>query len=235
LLALAKGGSLLTGFDGDGLLGSWRYSRLGEVLGRKALPRPRDGARLAFALIPPNVRAAIGRRRRSAEPAMTWLASHQRDLVERAHSEQRYGHPVRWDRYVEWLARRRYVVVATASLGLVAGDAGSLLIHPLLDRRFLASLARAGGATGCGNRASLMSALFADVLPHEVLTRRGKAVFDEPMWGPQSDRFIAGWEGSGVDPTLVDIDVLKEAWTRPALRRDARTATLLQAAWVASV
>jgi asparagine synthase (glutamine-hydrolysing) len=232
LLTIAAGGSLLTGFEGDGLFGGWRFSRVGDLLARRSTPRPRDALRLGFALAPPRARAELGLRREALRP-MDWLTARERRGVERALAEHRYGHPVRWNAYIAWLARRRYIAVAVASLQQLAHDAGARLHHPLLDPRFLSELAHAGDYVGLGDRTHVMSAVFGELLPDEIVARRPKALFDEEMWGEKSDAFIAGWNGSGVDQALVNADALRKAWTRPVMNRDFHTATLLQAAWLA--
>lgn len=77
-----------------------------------------------------------------------------------------------------------------------------------------------------------MRALFARVLPDRVLARPGKAIFYGAFWGPRSEAFASGWNGSGIDSDLVDRDRLRRVWLgdRPSLG----AAMLLQAAWLGS-
>ena len=78
-----------------------------------------------------------------------------------------------------------------------------------------------------------MRALFADLLPDEVLARRTKAEFSEPMFGPLTRRFANDWDGhAGLDGRLLDADALRRVWSAP--HPHALSATALQAAWLAS-
>jgi asparagine synthase (glutamine-hydrolysing) len=64
-----------------------------------------------------------------------------------------------------------------------------------------------------------------------VLHRRTKAYFNGVVVGASSRAFIERWSGGGVDPDLVDPDLLREEWQRPLVH--AGTNCLLQAAWLA--
>jgi asparagine synthase (glutamine-hydrolysing) len=77
-----------------------------------------------------------------------------------------------------------------------------------------------------------MRTLFPELLPPELLARPDKAAFGQVAWGPHSRAFAAGWDGSGLDPDLVDLDALRRAW--PEAERDGRLLTVLQAAWLAA-
>ena len=79
-------------------------------------------------------------------------------------------------------------------------------------------------------RTDLVSAVFADVLPPELPARSTKAVFDAAMWTPAARRFAAEWSGLGIPDGIVDPDRLRAQWRRAA--PDARSATLIQAAWL---
>ncbi len=68
----ARGGTVLTGLDGDGLFGDWRFGHAEAVLHRRTAPRPRDLVRVAFAFSPSPVRRAAYRRRGVFVPG--WLS-----------------------------------------------------------------------------------------------------------------------------------------------------------------
>jgi hypothetical protein len=70
------------------------------------------------------------------------------------------------------------------------------------------------------------------VLAPELARRTSKASFDPVFWGPRSRAFAASWDGSGVDPGLVDETALRREWARPDPH--AASCHLLQAAWLAS-
>jgi hypothetical protein len=116
------------------------------------------------------------------------------------------------------------------SLSLLAADAATELVHPLLDPSFLSALAQAGGRVGFGDRTTAMRALFGDLLPEAVLTRPTKARYSEVLWGRCTRDFAERWNGSGVDDGLVDPVALRRQWRRPAPHEDC--AMLLHAAWL---
>ena len=65
----------------------------------------------------------------------------------------------------------------------------------------------------------------------ELHTRSTKARFDGAFWTEHSRNLVERWQGEGVDPELVDLEILREVWksTSP----DARSFSLLQAVWLA--
>jgi asparagine synthase (glutamine-hydrolysing) len=75
-----------------------------------------------------------------------------------------------------------------------------------------------------------MSALFGDLLPRAVMERPTKAVFNRAFLGALTREFARDWDGTGVDPALVDIDRLREEWLSE--RPSALSGALLQSAWL---
>ncbi|MFN2487736.1 MAG: hypothetical protein ABR609_14220, partial [Acidimicrobiia bacterium] len=64
-----------------------------------------------------------------------------------------------------------------------------------------------------------------------------KAAFGGVFWNRRSHAFAREWTGGGLDPRLVDTDVLRQIWNwdpEAPERPDFRTAALLQAAWLAT-
>jgi Asparagine synthase len=230
LLRQAGGGSFLTGFDGDGLFGNWRWHRAASVRALQTRPRPHDLLTLALAAAPRRVRVAwVSLRERL--PPRPWLRPHVEQAISRAWAFERGSEPTSWERRVEWYARRRAVVIPQLSLELLAQEARIRLLHPLVEPRFLAALARVGGPSARGApRAAWMHSLFADLLPERVLARPDKADVGAAHWGERARRFADEWDGSGVDEGVVRIDALREAWKA----REWLSATLLQVAWLAS-
>ncbi len=231
LLEEARGGSLLTGFDGDGLWGGWRWCHAADArAGRSGWAR-NNLLHMANAATPTRVRQVVERRRHDA--ALTWLRPDARRRMQRSWAAERSSEPPRWDRWLGWWANRRYLAVLGHGLDLLAGDADAVLTHPLLDLHFLAALARAGGHFGFGRRTAVTSLIFGGVLPHEVLVRSGKAVFTDVFWREGSRRFIQDWDGTGVDPDLVDAEALRQALLAP--RTDFRIASPLLSAFLVSL
>jgi asparagine synthase (glutamine-hydrolysing) len=185
---------------------------------------------MAYALAPFGLRRALSERRDRIE--VGWLRPEGNRALQDAWAAHTASEPARWDRRVDWWARRRYLGVARHSLHLLAERAGAKIAHPLLDAGFLAALARAGGRTGLGDRTSAMRAILAGALPDDVLAREDKASFTHALWGPATRRFAAAWSGKGVDAALVDKAALRAEWE--SAEPDFRSAGLLQAARLAS-
>jgi asparagine synthetase B (glutamine-hydrolysing) len=231
IFALARGGVVMTGFDGDGLLGGWRWSRAQSVLHGRVRPQLRDPARVALALSPrPVRRRAMHTAYDSAAP---WLRPDARRAVAEIARRRAIGEPRRWDRRVDHYLRNRYLAVTRHSLMALAATHDATVAHPLLDARFTSALARSGGRAGYGDRTATMRALFGDLLPDEVLSRRGKAEFGAAIWRSAARDFARTWDGSGVDPARVDPDGLRVAWR--AASPPFGSATVLQAAWLAAL
>jgi asparagine synthase (glutamine-hydrolysing) len=107
------------------------------------------------------------------------------------------------------------------------------LHHPLFSPRFVSVFAKAAGVRGYAGRTEVMRTLFADVLPEEINSRPTKAVFGQPHWTHYSQDFGRSWNGEGVNPELVDVDVLHRLWT-DTNPPPGPTLILLKQAWLAS-
>jgi hypothetical protein len=225
----ARGGCVLTGLDGDGLLGAWRWRHAQAVLSGRLRPRPGEVLRVGFALAPPSIRQMAARR--FPLPPVTWLRPSAQRAFKRLWMRESAAEPRRWDRRLAWYARRRYLHLGKHNLALVAADEGSQVRHPLSDPRFVATLARDGGAAGWGDRSETMAALFGDLLPPALIERPRKAEFGRAFWREQARAFAEGWDGSGVDHELVDCDRLRAAWG--AENPVFASITLLHGAWLA--
>jgi asparagine synthase (glutamine-hydrolysing) len=227
LMREARGGTVLTGFDGDGLFASWRWARAASVLALREMPRPRDLFGVALAAAPSAVRVGWMRRR---APRQRWLRPDAEQMVSAAWARERAGEPRTWRRWIAWYARCRAVVVTQRTVAMLAEEAGTTVRHPLLDPRFLAAVARADGRSGPGTRTDWMQRLFSDVLPPATITRSDKADLQGAFLGKHSLGFIDDWDGSGVDEGLVDVEALREAWRAG----NWRSMPLLHAAWLSS-
>jgi asparagine synthase (glutamine-hydrolysing) len=118
------------------------------------------------------------------------------------------------------------------SLDLLARDAGARIHHPLASPAFAAAVASIAPARGFAWRGAAVRELFGDVLPEPLATRTTKVCFDGAFWGPRSRAFAASWDGSGVDPEIVDVPRLRALWSEEL--PDSHTYLLLQAAWLAT-
>jgi hypothetical protein len=227
----ACGGSLLTGVGGDEMLGCWRWRALADVRARRRRPVARDALRWGLSIAPLALAAQRIARRDACDP-LDWLRAPFARRIQRAEARERAAEPARWDRRLRWQADRRRLALALRSLDLLAADAGATVVHPLLAPGFLDALARAGGRNGFGDRAATLEAALSPVLPRALRGRRTKARFGEVFLGEHTRRFIAGWNGSGVDPEVVDVDALRAAWRSP--QPPLFTALLMQQAALAA-
>jgi asparagine synthase (glutamine-hydrolysing) len=227
ILERAKGGTVLTGAGGDEALSRGAFS---GCRGRGWLRRS-NLTTLAVALAP----RAVRRRRfaREPQPPSPWLHRHVEAEVHRLGSEWRGRSPDRWDAAIAWWWRSRYRANVSASLDLLAADAGTTVVSVFVEPTVVGALCRHFGFRGPASRKAAVSELFGDVLPPALVQRTGKAFFDEAVLGERTMAFAAAWDGTGVDAALVDLDRLAEEWRRP--KPDVRTALLLQHAWLSAI
>ena len=231
----AAGGTLVTGFGGDEVMSpGWAWDRVGRLRDRTSRPVPADLVELAGAVARGPVRRWVLDRRPEPSAPSPWLHPGVDAEVRDRWRALRAAEPVRHDRALlgHWWTSR-YLQVTRQSLRLLAAGHGAAVAHPFTEPAFLAALARERGHSGPRHRTREMVRLFADVLPQATVSRVGKATFNGAFWGPHTRAFVADWDGSGVDPALVDVAALRREWA--GADPDARTHPLLQAAWAARV
>jgi hypothetical protein len=227
---VAGQGSIVTGLGGDDIFGSWAWSRLADVLARRVPPRPGDLRLLARCAAPHGLRAAVARR---TEPvcSLPWLHGRLRETASMAVARELTASPRQWHKRMKWLSQWRFLGLARSSVARLAADAGVIAVSPLIDRTFLSALGQSGGSLGWGDRTATVTALFADLLPGQILRRRVKAEFSRPLFGEATRRFARSWSGS-VDLPHADLDVpvLRAIWASE--QPHFLSSTLLQAAWL---
>ena len=225
-----EGGSLLTGIGGDEALGSSRWARSMAVLsgGRAAathatcrawpcsLRRGPFGARSWFAALrspspgsgqrPPGRSRGHGPRTRRPSPR-GW------------HSRLRASRPA---------ARSGW---ALPSLERLAADAAATIAHPLLDPRFLAALAAAGGSVAGLTAPTAMRALFDGVLPSELAVALEQGALRRRVLGRPQPQLSPG-HGPVRRPIRrwSIARALRQVWSQD--EPDAHTYLLMQAAWL---
>lgn len=232
ILDLARGGSLLTGIDGDGLFATWRWAHVIRLLTGAVRPRRRDVWRVLQALSPPAVRTAVNNRRYSNPKMDPWLRPGAARAIARCWIADAASEPVIWQSRLRWFARRRTLRLTVHSMDLMAAGSEVLALHPLADGHFLSELAAARRWRGYPDRTAAMAALFGNMLPPEVVTRSTKARFDQAFLHSHTREFLAGWTGTGVDASLVDVEALRVAWSTGVA--PSATNLLLHTAWLAS-
>jgi asparagine synthase (glutamine-hydrolysing) len=228
LFEAATGGALLTGVGGDEVFDS-APSRLGLLRGRRARPRAHDLVRVGVVLTPRPLRErALRTRRRVTHP---WLRPKARRWLTQLVAREEAAMPELWERALRTWWASRFVQASTRVFPAVAAAHDVAAIHPFLSPQFLSAMSVAGGPGGFLDRSDVLRRVFVDVLPPALADRRDKAVFDAAVWGPRVKAFTATWNGLGVDPDLVDVDLLRTSWSTGD--RDYRTLLLLQTAWLA--
>ena len=228
--ARAVGGSLLDGEGGDEVLGPGRLAVVGALLSGRARPDREVLKQLALVLSPPPVRRRVARHlyRRHIRPP--WLRPGAWHVLESALADDFAGEPLDRRRSLLRHARLRMVTFFRANSRALGREHDVLDVKPLLDVGFLTALGRAGGRMGFTGRGRAMSALFAEILPDEVLHRADKPRFNRVAFNVHSRAFVAGWDGHGVDDELVDPEGLRRAWAED--EPNALSFALLQAAWL---
>ena len=225
----AAGGRLLTGIGGDDVFVEWRWRELADALeGRRRINRY-DILDAAYLRAPRRLQAALDRRFLKPPPP-AWLTADARDEAATALAAERSGEPASWPAWLRWCGGRVHIRSVQAAFSALAAEAGTEVAHPLLDPGFLAALGDVGGSRGLGDRSTLMSAVFSEVLPPDVCARPDKARFDEVYWTHHARELVASWDGGGVDSGLVDADALRAELHEPL--PDPRSWLLAQSIWL---
>lgn len=224
-------GALLTGEGGDAVLGARRIAAITLIRRTRRAPRQLLLPALRSVLPRPLLRHAMTRMARSSDQAR-WLrpeamAEHVRRVAEDAAAE-----PLRYSSSVWAIPGWRSFATIRHNHATAAAEHGLRAVDPLLEDRFVASLARAGNILGFGDRTLTMWSLFSDLLPPAVLSRSTKAAFNHAHTGERTRDFARAWDGHGIDETLVDPERLRQVWLseEPTMA----TGTLLHQAWLAS-
>ncbi len=226
-LERAAGGSVLTGIGGDEVFSDSGWERARLLLAGKVRPTPRDVLRLGLAFAP----QPLKRRRfmEKNEVELDWLTPAAQAEIGAALAGEAASEPLGWRRRFGWLLGLRYLDIGTRSLSMLARDWDVEMHHPFLDRTFVGALAALPRGRRFAGRTEALSELFASVLPAGLESRSSKAAFAETLWGARSRAFASSWDGSGVDPGIVDVDALRRRWQ---VDGEAGPHTLLQALWL---
>ena len=223
----ARGGSLLTGMFGDSIFGGGRWLRANQVLAGRERPVVRDGLRLGLAMAPRRLRQRVNSGRIKE---IGWLRPEARAEYEATLAASQAAIPRRYDRWIDWYAARRSLVISNQSMATLGEAADVLVGQPLGDPGFHAALKAPAPTHGFGNRTDIMRALFEGALPDEVLARPDKAIFGDAFRGEASREFMMNWDGRGVDTNVVDPEALQRQWRTGVA--DGRTTLLLHQVWL---
>ncbi|MCI4064850.1 asparagine synthase-related protein [Micromonospora sp. R77] len=216
IVELAAGGSLLTGVGGDQILAGWRPPPPASPYRRLRLRASRLRARL--------------RRAPSGIDLFPWLRPAAARDVLRRHRAERRAEPDRLDRRMAWHLRRRDLRLTVASFDRMGADHAVLVRHPFLDPGFVATLAATAGGRRGVSRRELLAELADGHLPPLLFQRQGKAHFLDVFLRAPTREFVRGWDGGGVDESVVDPAALRAAWARWPIPEC--TAGLVQHLWL---
>lgn len=233
ILEAAAGGSVLTGLGGDELANSTRTRRAARILRNRGPVRLSSLLVLGFAFAPAALRRRVIQRRfDSLGRELSWLTAEGRRAVAAAYAADEVNEHWRWDRVLrDHIARARYFTLAQSAFETLGQDHGVAVRHPFVHPWVTGSLARTYGKVGPATRSDLMRALFGDLLPERTITRATKATFTSPLFTEISRDFARDWSGAVPAGDLVDPAALRAMWQGSATP-DARSAPLLQAAWL---
>ncbi len=230
LLEPARGGALITGNGGDELFTPWVGHRISLLRRGRTLPRRHDVRPLALYLLPKSL--LIRRSIRRGHYRLPWLAPGPARELQRTFATSSVQLGRSWAGELEEYLRSRYLEVGNGFTGAMARDGGVELVEPFFDPAYVRSVAVAAPAEGYSSRTAAMENLFGDLLPPQISSRSSKAVFTEVFGGPQTRSFAERWTGAGLDPSLVEPEVLRDVWLAPVI--DIRALVPIQAAWLAS-
>ena len=229
LLAAAGGGSLLTGIGGDELFAAVNRSTTARLLHHGRRPPLRHLPRVLWSLAPAGWRAAVTARRTDLE--LPWVLPAARARLVRGYSGWQAQDPLSWQRSLRsWYWPGRSLQLNLAGKAALAADHDTVVLHPFADPGVLAAAAARWGDAGPLGRRAALQELVGELLPPGLAARRSKATFDGAFWAGPGREFAAGWDGSGVDPAVIDVEALRREWLSPA--PDAHSFSLLQAAWL---
>jgi asparagine synthetase B (glutamine-hydrolysing) len=223
-------GSLLTGEGGDEVFGPRRVASWPHLSGRTPVSR-REALRGAMSSVLPRhireSRVEDSFRRQRMQP---WLREPVLDRHLRLFAEDCASEPLDWRAALLWLNRRRGALLGAHNYRLLGEEFGVTVVEPLLDPGFLTALGRAVGRWGFDSRTEAMRITFGDILPDAIVRRSQKASFNSAYMGEPTHTFAREWDGTGLDDSLVDADLLRAEWLseRPAALANA----LLQQAWL---
>ena len=230
MLEAARGGSLLTGNGGDEVFRSVvKVKKMTPSQVIRSMP-PHHALMVGLVHVLPLRWRVLAQYRHGL--GFPWLRPGARREVRRRFVENSVQRQRGEQHYLERLADSRYLELQQGIVAALTHDADVDLVEPFFEPRFLQALHAGTPEAGFRNRNAAMEHFFGDLLPQALAQRTTKAVFTESFWGADSREFAKRWNGSGLDPSIVDIEVLRNHWLLP--KPDMRSATAIQAAWLAS-
>jgi Asparagine synthase len=231
MLDTARGGTLVTGEGGDDMFGRRRLTPwvgVARSLGSGRLPGRGDLRAGAGELLPAGVRhrRAVARSR----GITSWLREEALHAVVDRAAADGLSYARHAGTHTRQLVTHRAMRRLIDSLQALGAEVGTSYRAPFCEPAFAASLGRSLTRFGPTNRTESMSRLFADLVPPRVMARPDKGVYNNAVFTDELQAFAASWDGSGVDPTLVDTEALRTSWRSGHVH--PLTIGLLQAVWL---
>jgi hypothetical protein len=206
----------------------WRWAPLAAVVAGQRRPRLDDLTLLAGTLMPLSLRARYLSRRMGPPP--TWLrpaAEHRaRALMARRQADV----PVRFDHALMEQTTHRCFESATSAFQAIGEAVGTMIVQPLRRDDVVAAIAGAGGRRGFGDQRAMLERLCERLVPRELMIPRPVPSLTATFFADATRQFAAGWDGAGLDESIVDPEALRRTWLSD--RPDTRTGCLLQYAWL---
>ena len=206
----ARGGAFVTGWDGDGLFTWWRWAFIAALLKGRRPPTRRQLKTLPFAFLPHRLRLRAAERFTTMK--VPWLTEGAEEEIVRSWARDMAEEPATWPRWVRWYGNHRAVQATARTFELLARDLETHRCDLFSGSAFLDAIAGSYRTTGPVDRNGAYERLFGDLLPRALLGRRDKAAITTGFWGEEATAFMQGWDGGGVDPSVVDVDTLKRYW-----------------------
>jgi asparagine synthase (glutamine-hydrolysing) len=224
------GGAILTGNGGDEIFSPWSRRRIALI--RRGALRPERGEtkHVLASFLPFAVRRRIWRRRPPIR--LSWLTEEGDEQLSEVVGDWCATQYRDWGGQTHGLLNGRFRELIKAATDAFAADADTFMLEPFFEPRFVKAVVAAAPADGFEDRTATLERFFGDLLPRATIARSTKAAFTEVFFGPGARAFAERWDGSGLPRDLVDVDELRAMWVRE--RRDMRSFTPLQAAWLAS-
>ena len=138
--------------------------------------------------------------------------------------------PRRYDRAVTAQVTHRCFDAAASALRSIGEMAGTEVVQPLRRPGAVERMAGAGGWRGFHGLEAMLLAMSGGLLPADLLRARRGADLTPVFFSDPSREFATGWNGEGLDESVVDTEALRRNWL--SATPDPRTACLLQYAWL---
>ena len=233
LISVARGGCYIDGEGGDEVLGDFRLTPLVRILTGDLQIGTRAAKELVKTLGPKRVRRHLARRSmRYNRTLRPWLKPEANEWFISTSAAESTDVPLAYGPAILRFLGHRGVQACFGNLDRMGAHLGVQYVHPLLDPGFALALAQFGPRWGHAGRTATMRAVFRDLLPEELLSRPTKVFFNRAYAHRHTREFVEHWDGTGLDPELIDAEELLRAWQHPLF--PGGSFQLVHLAWLAT-